>query len=601
MKSRSALSLASQIAGVLYLLWRIAFTYHGANAALFVMLLAVDVLVVTRHFLRIWTKNDVGEPFDPHVVGMAPISPVILDVGQEPLVELRVSLRACLELRGATSITVIDRLGRSDVAELCNRYRVERRVPTQAKREAHIATEVMNDSAAELVTIVPGSVWAPADAIELGAAALNQPHVSAVGMPAAHLGRGQHIGTSGYPLFAELDQPIPGATSGVVVMRADLLKKAGGFLPGNGDFLARTLDDLNSGWAESVSLGPGIAHRPAPWDEDLALRRRVDQVGRQQTAREAHRLVEAWSVVPRTFALCLPVVVALTGWLPLTTSFTQAAVFGLPWFVLAAMSRAEMRAVPSGRVDGHQPHWSDLRSGMRTLTADFLGLVRGSSLAIPPGQIAARHLRVVGVIGVLAFVGCFAQLLGRSLNEIGDLASVAVVLASVGVLGLVRDSTWAQSDRERRVLPRSAPTQTNEIASSISPYGANIAESFAPGTELALRLSMPQPGRNRWERNITGVVQNGPEGSKAASGSTAPAGSYVQFDLDSDILDELLYFCGVTSPTLRRLEQSVPSGIVSLRKTGRMRAIEPLRLTDEVTRSRGAFESAEAVQETESM
>ncbi len=584
--------MASQVAGALYLFWRIGFTYQGANAALFVVLLAIDALVVTRHFLRIRASNATLEPGKAshgeaaEGLGMAPVSPVLLDVGQEPVVELRIALRACQELRGATSVTVIDRLGRSDVAELCNRYRVDRRVPTKDVREAHIATEVVMASNAELVTVVPASVWAPADAIELGAHALNRPEHSAVGIPATILGRGQRIGTSGYPLFTELTHPVVGSSAGVVVMRSDLIKRIGGFLPGNGDFVSKTLDDINEGWAESVSLGPGIAHSPAPWDEDMALRRRVDQVGRQQTARELHRLGEAWSVVPRALALCFPALVAVTGWLPLTTSVQQATIFALPWFVLAAMSRAEMRNASIGSTSGHQHHWSDLRSGMRTLTADFLGLVRGSSLALPPGQIAARHLRVVGVLGVTAVLGCFAQLIGLHLNKLSDLATTAVVLASVGVLAFVRDSTWAQADRERRVLPRSTPTQTNETITNISPYGANVAESFAPGSEVAIRLCIPQPGRNSWERNITGVAQESTGADKV--------GSYVQFDLDSEVLDELLYFCGVTSPTLRRLGHMVPSGVVSIRQTGRVRDVDPLRLAEEVTRARGAFDSSDA-------
>ncbi len=596
MQSRSGLILASQIAGVLYLLWRIGFTHNGANIVLFVLLLSVDVIVVTRHFLRIRTRkqgglsaatNDTTDPVGDGL-GMVPISSVIFDVGQESLVEARVALRACLELRGATSITVIDRLGRSDIEELCRRFRVERRVPTQTIRESHIATEVMNGADTQLITVVPASVWAPADSIELGAAALDQPHFSAAGIPANCSGGGRHLGTAGYPLFPEIDFPVPGATPGVVVMRVDLIRKAGGFIPGNGDFLARTLDDLNEGWAESVSLGPGIANRPAPWDEDLALRRRVDEVGRQQTAREAHRLIEAWAVVPRTFALVIPVIAALTGWLPLSTSITQGVIFGLPWFVLAAMSRAEMRRNRGSGDTGDsssEHHWSDLRSGVRTITADFLGLARGSSLAIAPGHIAARHLYLMGALGVVAVIGCFAQLIGFHLTKLSDLATAAVILCSVTLLGLVRDSTWAQSERERRVLPRSTPTQSNETASGISPYGADVSESFPEGTELAIRLALPQPGRNDWERNITGVVHK--------AGEDGGDGCYVQFDLDTEVLDELLYFCSVTSPTLIRLSQPVPSGVVSLRKTGRQRTVEPLGLTEAVIRPRGSFEQRE--------
>lgn len=572
--------LASQVAGVLYLLWRVGWTFQGANPALYVLLLCIDVLVVARHFVRISVRDSQhGNPRTSDV-GMAPIAAVILDVGQEPLVEARVALRACMELRGATSVTVIDRLGRSDIEQLCRGFRVDRRVPSKTRREAHIANEVMNSSSSEIIVVIPASVWTSADAIELAARALNQPHLSSVGVPASCLGGDQTIGTGGYPLFPELDRPVAGSTPGVVAIRVDFLRKLGGFLGGNGDFVSRTLDSINQGLCESVSLGSGIVNRSAPWDEDLALRRRVDAVGRQQSAREAHRLIEAWAVVPRTLTLCLPAVVALTGWLPLVTSVQSAALFGLPWFVLAAMSRARMRASDGDR---REHHWSDLRSGVRTITADFYGLVRGSSLAIPPGQIAARHLRVVGIIGVLGFVGCFAQLVGLHLNKLSDLAAVSVSLASLVVLACVRDTVWAQSDRERRVLPRSRPTQTNETVSGLSPYGADIAEAFVPGTELAFRVSFPQPGRNAWERNITGVVHS-------QTGESAGSGSYAQFDLDTATLDELLYFCGVTSPTLTRLKQPVPSGVVSLRKTGRERAIEPLRLTDAVIRSRGSFE-----------
>ena len=593
MKSSSGLILASQIAALLYLLWRAGWTHDGANPVFFVLLLAVDMVVVIRHFVRTRARGGQrGELVEtqPQTSYVAS-SPVILDVGQEPLVEVRTALRACMEVRGATSITVIDRLGRSDIEQLCQHFRVDRGVPDSTVKEAQIATEILESSGTELITVVPGSVWVPADIIELGVAALTEPHYSAVGMPATNRSPssvGRFAGVAGYPLFAELSHPVPGATPGAVVLRADLVRKAGGFHTGNGDFVARTLDDINEGWAESISLGEGIVFRQPPWDEDQALRRRIDEVGRQQTAREAHRLLEAWSVVPRTFTLLLPAVIAVTGWLPFTTGIGEALVFGLPWFGLSALARAEMRAADTNHRRGPgETHWSDLRAGCRTITADFLGLVRGSSLAIPPGRIAARHLRVVGAIGLLALLGCFAQLVGFRLNELSDFATAMVVLASVGVLALVRDSTWAQADRERRVLPRSIPSHANELAVGLSPYGADIAETFSPGTELALRLALPQPGRNDWERNLTGVVHTTAPQSEAA-------GSYVQFDLDSETLDELLYFCAVTAPSLIRHGEVVPAGVMSVRKTGRERTVEPLRLSDTVTRPRGAFQENEA-------
>ena len=249
MKSRSGLILASQVAGVLYLLWRVGWTHDGANPVLFVLLLAVDVIIVIRHFLRIRARSTLSSASLPESspgTGMAPNAAVLLDVGQEPLVEVRVAMRACMELRGAVSVTVIDRLGRSDIEELCMRFRVDRRVPTTQLREADIATEVMNESRAELIAVVAASVWAPADTIELAAEALNQPHLSAVGVPAGVLGGDQRVGTGGYPLFAELGSPYAGATAGVVVLRVDLIRKMGGFLAGNGD-----------PWAVHIARGGG--------------------------------------------------------------------------------------------------------------------------------------------------------------------------------------------------------------------------------------------------------------------------------------------------------------------------------------------------------
>ncbi len=578
-RTAAALAVASQIAGVVYLVWRFGWTRHGASAPLFGLVFLVDLWVFVRHVLRCrsWSKtrparSGVNRHLAPNRAAL------LLDVGQEPLLSIRVAIRACQEVAGNEAFVVLDRLNRPDVETECRRARVPRVAPTGGQHEVDVANAFAAAATSPLIAVIPASVWILPDALAVAApsfrATLREPvesgEVAAVGLraelsPDRH-GEAGSSDRSGYPLFddAYYRHGDVGAANEIVVIRADALRAVGGFHGGygvgNGSFASRTVDALvDAGYTTSMAEAPG-ARRPAPWDEDVALRARLDEVSRQQQTHSGRRIIEAWSVVPRTFMLCLAAIVALTGLLPFTFGFAEVVAVAGPWFALAALAR---RAANPGA------DWSDLRAGARTATADFVGLARGSALAIRPGGLAARHARVALGGVVVAAVGCFAQVLGLRAEPLPTLAHGLVIAASVALLVLVRDSIWAQSDRERRSLPRIAGT--NALTTSISPFGAtlDLAQTtighLTKGDVVRLRLRVSQPQRSDWERVVTAV----------ASGD----GGYVQFDLDEPVFDQLLYGCAVIGA----------AHVSSVEKTRETRPFARRSLTAAMTQGRGAF------------
>ncbi len=592
----AALTVLSYAAAAVYLIWRIGWTAGGAFIPLFLIAFSIDLVVVFRHVLR--TLPLLLPMAQPRNNPDAKPTGVLIIVGDEPAIQVAVTLRSCLEIHGATSVGILATKPRPDIASRCRRYRVPLMVCDGPQAVGKSATALLAHFEAEYVAVVPGSAWPSPDLLVLNAAAFDDPRVASLVSGTGVVGNPGLIGGSGYAPAADGDSGAArhlasigavGPIDGPVIFRRSAINEIGGFASDSRHFVLHTALRLQAqGWRTAATTKPA-AHRSAPWDEDQALRDRAERVRARLDLVEQpdvgfwadgvptasrlghlHGIVEAWSVIPRLIALVLPAVVAITGQLPFTFSFSSALTFGLPWFILAALSRGKAQGPRAGL-------WNGLRVGVRTLAADLAALDAKSDVRFAPGQLASRQVRLLFFILVTAIFGAFAQTVGFSMQELPKLAHALVVAASGVVIAAVRDGAWAQTDRQLRILPR-VHVPGDGVVRGLSPFGIDLQMPLDIGEEIECPVMLPLPGREPFQRNLTSVV---------VKRHRQRASYYVAFDLDEEAFDEMLHFCAVTAPTMERLGIPPDSPFGQPQRTGRMRPNPKGEWTPDVQESVG--------------
>lgn len=590
-------ALVSLIGAAVYLGWRLFSTSSGANPVLFALLFAVDLTLVAIHMLQMLPFVALKRRASDEQVRHAPPTDVVLIVGDEPLIQIRIALRAALELRGSEMISVLNTYGRPDVLKACKRLKVHHLSGSGTESVGRLASDLVARTRAEFCVVLPGALWVDPDLAILVRPSFSDPKVGMVSHPAVVTGNAGLVGGDGYRATSDADgsyaSQLDGANAapameGPAVFRREALRSLKGFATGSARFVLHTQLALSAaGWTSRYADVPG-AYRPADWDEDQALRGRARlMAGRLSVTAQpdmgwrpkgAHRwaqsshvlaLLELWSVVARMVAYVMVPVVALTGRLPLTTSIVEAIVFAGGWFTLRGLARRLVLRV-------EQPAAADIRRGARLLATDLSVLKeQGSDEVSKPGKSSAAQAWATLALLVAAAIGAFSQALGKTLQQLPELAHATLICASVAMVWLARDSSWAVADRQHRVLPRARfnATERGQVLEA-SPFGIDIIGHFLPGAEMVVPTTLPLPAGRRWQANLLAVVARTGmyEGTEV---------SYLQFDLDERALDELGYYCAVTAPTLERLGHVVrPFGFPQ--PTGKTRS-DPMRPPDRMT------------------
>lgn len=575
-------AIAAALASTLvYLAIRLHGVVAGAFLPLAVPLFAAEAMLAVAAIAALAPALVLGRDGRFETLRQDPLVDAVIVVRDERLLDLRIALRACRELRGLDGLVVVGGDGRPGVEAACRAFGVPH---VRAERCEGLGTEV--GRRAGLLLVVPAGVWVAPDAGVLLAGAFGEGGIAAAtGITEVH-GVIDLLGSEGYLFDVDANRDLAlrldavrsaPPLDGPVLFSKDALGRIGGVdwrspQPALSSHVALGA----AGWG-TRGLGAPIAYRMAPADEAHALAGRVRRSEAWRAALTARTAastgneapptptprwrsparylaaVEAWSAPARLVVLFMPLAVAATGRSPVGTQAPLRLV-GSALVALGALALARRWVGGSGGA-----RCARLRSGVRTLGADLAAL-RGSpdagigldthtfGLHRSPVVDRARRLQFGLLLTLLVSVLVSTLLLTRGVVAGDDLplgVRLVVAGAVVAVAALVRDASTAY--RQQRLLPRVQyePRHDGDLI-DLSPTGYTIASRAVPGEQRVLDLELPYPGARTHTVRLAGTVR----ATRARSGRSR---AYVAFDADHDTFEQLTYFCAVTAPTLARL------------------------------------------------
>jgi hypothetical protein len=574
----SAAVVVALVTALAYLAIRLQGIVGGAFAPLAIPLFIAELTLLvaaTAPLIPAMTLRRDGWVGPPRGV---PFVDTVIVVRDERLLDLRIALRACRELRGVDGLVVVGGDGRRGIDAACRAFGVPH---LRADQLDGFGIETGRRS--QVLLVVPANAWVAPDAAVMLATALSEDGIAAAtGTTAVH-GVIDLLGSEGY-LFdvdvqTDLALRLDSARSappldGPVLFSKDALRSIGGVDWQAPQPALTAHAALAAAGRGSRVLGAPVAYRMAPADEAHALAGRVrrsvawraalaapsapvhaePEPGRPTDARargvrwrnHARRLamLEPWAAPARLVVLLMPLATSATGRSPIGTEAPlRLAVAAVA--VLAALTAARWCTGTGGVA-----RFGRLRGGVRTLGADLAALTgsHNGGDAGDSGTAAVDRARRIqfGVLGLLlvSVIGS-TLLLTRGVVAGDDLPHglrLVVAVAIVAVAALVRDASTAY--RQQRLLPRvQYEARRDGDLTDLSPTGYTIASPAVPGEERVLELDLPYPGERMHTVRLPGVVR----ASRTRGGRSQ---AYVEIDTDHDTFEQLIYFCAVTAPTI---------------------------------------------------
>ncbi len=586
-----------------WIVWRLAATSAGAEPILFVILAVVEVWAIGRLAAvavpwaldrRSTVRGDgaAGSPVrgdgaagssargdgaagssarGDGAAGSPVRGDVVIVVGSEPVAQLRIAAWSCRFVTGSDRVIVIDAVGRPAVQEECRRLGLPVVVGEGWDGVGAALDAVAQSTAAPSLVIVPVRCAVLPDLL-VATTPLLGGAVNAVSVPTTIVADPGLFGGAGYDLGLDEDagtsarSPSYGRLlDGPLVVRTLALRHVGSG-SGRRPWLATGRRVVAAGGL--IAVAPSVlAMERAPASESEALRRRwravrADRSEPRSRVPAANRF-DRWAFAARSATFLLVPVSVWTGRVPLTMAPSDLAFILVPWWCLTAVARRTL--VPR--------RWGvlgQLRRDVRTLGADLhAGLRRGGEPAV---SAFVRYQRTTALALVVLALITSAPLFGVG-PGVGppDLASALSGVAALVMLGVARDTLWASTERQRRGLPREAWAHVQPAGpfriKDVSPLG--ILVDGPPTVQVSdvvdVDLALPLPGRPATTVRHRAVVQRVKPGE----------GIFLQFDLDDDLFDELLYFTAVTLPMMRRLDVRARP-VVSIRERGRQAPVPDL-------------------------
>lgn len=522
----SVLRLLAIFTGVVYLTWRLLFTWEGANPVMFFLLLAAEAFGFVRLHMETSMLGDVRPPTRTPEKTMAPDGDVIVVVTDEPASEVRAAVLSARLISGYNNLRIVDRDDRPDVAELAARLDLVRVVGGADADLGVLIDRAMDDCISLFALLMPADVVVLPDILEVTASAFDDPDVGVVACRientnAAHAvdygGYGEHRRRDELMLSRLVDNGALPWWPGMAVVRRSAVREIDGMSRGReGVTLSTGVRLQEVGW-KITDVPVLVARRLAPWNDDRHLHRwardlherlsvLVDKQAprrNENSTRLSRRVYRAADLhvgrsIQRLVLIGLLFTVMFTSSLPFVANPSVLLLLWGAWMTSSVLYRRAAQA-PIGF---HTWMGNDLR----LLATDLLVAVRalpgrplGVDLVDPAPGAAARKVLLIGLQVSLALsLAAFGMgILRPSHGDFVTFASLSLA-AWLWVMSL-----QARSALKLRQVRQNFRTfdELNVLASDgnmgvigVSPFGLDVVSSKAlkVGENVRIAFELPQ-------------------------------------------------------------------------------------------------------------
>lgn len=570
-----ALRVVSLLVGLTYLCWRAVFTWEDTNLALFVALLIAEAYGIMRSAIELSLMRG-ARPDPPLGGGDETISAdVVVLALDEPASEIRAALLSARAVHGRAQVTLVDRDGRPELAELAQRLEIALVSGSARADVGSLLTKAASRGFASRVVMLPGDVVVMPDVTALSEPYLDDPEVAVVVGQIEATNAAQESDYDGYGQNRVRDHVIAPRLdadharpwwSGVSVIRREALEEIGGFASGRRNVtLATGLRFQVGGWRIADNRVV-IARRLASWTDDRHLHRwardlheRLELLRRQDVSWSSTRITPRmrlayWSaLIDGTRAiqrlLLMAVLLATLAGVGLPIAGSGAVIFGA-WAGQMGL-RLFARAIAQ-RPTRFRP-W--ILADIRLLTTELVvgwRVLRGQrmdeELHDPaPGQ-RFRRLFLWSVHAAMT-VGIVTNGFGLRRNSYGDLAMAAMIAAAAWLAMVVfqakssiRFSQMRQSYRAVEELDVLNSVSGLAVV-GVSPLGIDVVSKrkMEVGDRLRLAFSLPGADGSTTRLETATVVRR-----SARDGKRYVA--YLRFALiTDDEMDHVIEYCAVVA------------------------------------------------------
>ncbi|MEQ8842859.1 MAG: glycosyltransferase family 2 protein [Acidimicrobiales bacterium] len=514
------------VTGVVYLTWRLIFTWEGANPVLFFLLLAAEAFGFVRVLTETSLLGDVRPAIRNPEKTMAPDGDVILVVTDEPASEVHAAVLSARVISGYNNLRIVDRDNRPDVANLARRLGLVRIVGSPRADLGELIDRAMGDCTSLFALLMPADLVVMPDILEVTASAFDDPSVAVVACRVENVNAVDAVDFGGYGehrrrdelMVAKLDdaEALPW-WPGLAVVRRSAVSEIGGMSRGRQGVTMSTGVRLQAvGW-KITDVPVIVGRRLAPWTDDrhlhrwardlherlsvlvddeaphrnehaTPLRRRVYRAADLHIGRSIQRLVLLGVLFTVLYSSSLPLVADARVLVPLWGAWQFAS-------LLYRRKAQEPVGFTNWITNDLRLLSTDLYVAFRALPGKPLGV---DLVDRAPGRIA----RTVFLVGLqIALAGSLAVFgLGIARPPHGDFATLASLAVAAWLWGMSLQARTASRLHQKRQNFR-ASDELRVLASKdrmgvigVSPFGIDVvsADPLGIGEKVRLAFALPQ-------------------------------------------------------------------------------------------------------------
>jgi len=278
----STLRLSAIVTGVVYLTWRLVFTWEGANPVMFFLLLAAEAFGFMRLHMETSLLGEIRPETRTPEKTMAPDGDVIVVVTDEPASEVRAAVLSARLISGYNNLRIVDRDDRPDVAELASRLDLKRVVGGFDADLGVLIDKAMDQCTSLFALLMPADVVVMPDILEVTAGAFADSEVAVVACRIENSNAVSAVDYGGYGEHRRRDELMlstlddAGALPwwpGMAVVRRSAIREIDGMSRGRQGVTLSTGVRLQAvGW-KITDVPVLVARRLAPWNDDRHLHR----------------------------------------------------------------------------------------------------------------------------------------------------------------------------------------------------------------------------------------------------------------------------------------------------------------------------------------